>query len=125
MALFGKKKTLTETKEKKVKEEKKIAPSGINIPHDTVALILKPRITEKASLLLEKNVYTFEVAKGTSKDQVRDAIKARYQVTPVKITMVNKVPRRSKSAMRGRMVAVAGLRKAYVHLKEGDRIDLI
>jgi hypothetical protein len=34
---------------------------------NTGSVIVKPRITEKAALLGEKNVYTFEVKKGANK----------------------------------------------------------
>jgi large subunit ribosomal protein L23 len=53
------------------------------------SVIIKPRITEKAALLGEANVYTFEVQKGANKYEVRDAIKALYNVTPTRIHMVH------------------------------------
>lgn len=128
MSLFGKKQK-EETVEVRTEattatKEAKNA-NGIAVPHDATAPILKPRITEKASLLLERNVYTFEVAKGATKQDVRDAVKALYKVTPIKVAMVNKAPRRYLSRTRGRVVKESGLRKAHVYLKKGDRIDLV
>lgn len=127
MALFGKK--TKDEEEVAVKEasqtSKKVKKDEIAIPHDKIAIVMKPRITEKASVLLERNIYTFEVKKGATKHEIRDAIVARYKVTPLEIRIVNNQPRRSMSSMRGRMVKHPGLRKAYVYLKEGDRIDLI
>lgn len=120
MGLFGTKKT--DAKKDVVAKESK-APSK-TMPRDVASALIKPRITEKAALLLEKNVYTFEIPKGATKYDVRDAVKSLYKVTPVQIRIVNRQPRQYMSKMRGRKMMVHGLRKAYVYLKEGDRIDL-
>jgi large subunit ribosomal protein L23 len=123
MALFGKKDAKKEVAVAKVAKEKKTPALTAVAPVSMV--IVKPRITEKAAVLGEKNVYTFEVKKGATKYDVRDAIKALYNVTPVKVNIVNKVPRKTMSRARGRKVTEHGLRKAYVFLKEGDRIELV
>lgn len=121
MGLFGKKKTDAPKTEAAAKEPK-TAPK--TMPLNVASALIKPRITEKAALLLEKNVYTFEIPKGASKYDVRDAVKSLYKVTPTQVRIVNRQPRQSMSTMRGRKVKVSGLRKAYVYLKKGDRIDL-
>lgn len=122
MGLFGKK----DTAKKEVKTEKKVtAQAVIKNPVHTTSVIAKPRITEKAAVLSDKNVYTFEVKKGATKYEVRDAIKALYKVTPVKINIVNKAARSTMSRSRGRRVTEHGMRKAYVYLKKGDRIELV
>jgi large subunit ribosomal protein L23 len=125
MGIFGKKKdttkeTVTETNAVAVK---KSAPR--TNPVHVTSVIAKPRITEKAALLSDSNVYTFEIKKGASKYDVRDAIKALYNVTPMKINIVNQTPRHSMSRSRGRNMMVHGMRKAYVFLKKGDRIELV
>lgn len=122
MGIFGKK----DTAKKEVKTEKKASASAAasHQVHIT-SVIAKPRITEKAALLSDKNVYTFEVKKGATKYDVRDAIKALYNVTPVKVNIVNKQPRHFMSRSRGRNMMDHGMRKAYVHLKKGDRIELV
>jgi len=90
-----------------------------------VSVLKKPRITEKAALLTDKNVYTFEVRKGATKYEIRDAVKALYNVTPIKVHIVNKQPRHFMSRSRGRDMVEHGMRKAYVYLKKGDRIELV
>ncbi len=122
MGLFGTKKTDAPTKEVVATAPKAAVKS---MPHDTASALIKPRITEKAALLLEKNVYTFEIPKGASKYDVRDAVKSLYKVTPIQIRIVNRQPRHSMSKLKGRKVMTHGLRKAYVYLKKGDRIDLV
>lgn len=124
MAIFGKKKDTAVEVAHDAVVAKVSKPSRINTT-SVASVLLKPRITEKTALLGDKNVYTFEVKKGASKYEVRDAIKALYNVTPVKIHIVNKQPRHSISRARGRDMMEHGLRKAYVFLKKGDRIELV
>ncbi len=122
MGLFGTKKS--DAEKEVVATEKATTPAQV-LPRDVASALIKPRITEKAALLLEKNVYTFEIKKGASKYDVRDAVKSLYNVTPVQIRIVNQVPRHFMSKARGRKMMVHGLRKAYVYLKKGDSIDLV
>ncbi len=128
MGLFGKKdKDAEQTSEKEVVSTpaKKVVTPVLTADRDIAAVIKRPYITEKAALAIDKNVYTFEIHSDASKYDVRDAIKKIYDVTPVKVHIVNKKPRHTLSRMRGRSVTESGLKKAYVYLKEGDRIDLV
>jgi large subunit ribosomal protein L23 len=94
-------------------------------PVHITSVIVKPRITEKAMLKTDSNVYTFEVQKNASKYEIRDAIKAMYNVTPIKVNIVQKSPRQYMSRARGRKMTEHGMRKAYVYLKKSDHIELI
>ena len=123
MGIFGKKDA--PKKAEVVAKQVKVAKPSSAASIDLSSVIRKPRITEKAALLSENNVYTFEVRKGASKYDVRDAIKALYNVTPERVNIVNRQPRHSMSRARGRDVMTNGLRKAYVYLKKGDRIELV
>lgn len=125
MGLFGTKKSDAKTEVAPVEKAAKTAVPSTAMPHDVAAALIKPRITEKAAHLLERDVYTFEVAKGASKYDVRDAVVSLYKVTPTQIRIVNQAPRRYMSKMRGREMLRSGMRKAYVYLKKGDRIDLV
>jgi large subunit ribosomal protein L23 len=122
MGIFGKKKDTKAAEETKAVVVKKTTKAN---PLSVTSVIVKPRITEKAALLSDKNVYTFEVKKGATKYDVRDAVKVLYNVTPERINIVNKQPRHSMSRSRGRSMMEHGMRKAYVHLKKGDRIELV
>ena len=83
-----------------------------------------PRITEKAAILADKNnVYTFEVSKEATKDSVAASVKESYKVTPLKVRVVN-LPAR-KVFRRGRVGTKSGVKKAYVYLKKGDKIELM
>jgi large subunit ribosomal protein L23 len=102
------------------------AISGPTAMHRNIsAVIVRPRITEKAALVGERNVYAFEIHKDATKYDVRDAVIELFKVTPERVRIVNKKPRTFLSRGRGRRVTKPGLKKAYVYLKKDDRIDLV
>jgi large subunit ribosomal protein L23 len=103
----------------------KVAPKALSTDRDLTSVITGPRITEKAVGLGDNNVYTFNVRPNSTKFLVRDAVKALYGVTPVKVNIVNKKPAHRLSGSKNRMVKVAGEKKAYVYLKKGDNINLV
>jgi len=122
MALFGKKKdTKKEGEKKEVVDVSKAQPTD----HNLSSVIVKPRITEKSVGQSENNVYTFEVKRSATKYQVRDAVKALYNVTPVKVNIVNKLTAERMVSSRGKTKHVKGMKKAYVYLKKGDTINLV
>jgi len=84
-------------------------------------IILRPRITEKATFVSEKNVHTFEVSTSATKKQVAEAVKVFYKVTPVKINMVKNPAK--EVFIRGKKGVKSGVKKAYVYLKTGDKLE--
>lgn len=123
MALFGKKK---ETKKESAEETvKSTAPKALSTDRNLSAVIVGPRLTEKTVTQGERNVHVFNVRRDATKFTVRDAVKALYDVTPVKINIVNKKPAERMQGSRNRTKHVAGLKKAYVYLKKGDTINLV
>lgn len=83
--------------------------------------LVRPRVTEKASFLLEKNVYTFEVNGDANKNAVALAIHAYYNVSPEKVRVVRNPSK--KVFIRGKWGMKPGVKKAYVYLKKGDKIE--
>lgn len=98
-------------------EEKKV-----NIPV-LKSVIKKPHLTEKATLLSEKNVYVFEVEKKANKTEVKKEIERIYKVKPVKVNIA--VTGDEKVFVRGKWGVKRGIKKAYVYLKKGDKISVI
>lgn len=90
--------------------------------NDLSWVLVNPRITEKAAMISEGNVYTFDVATRANKIQIKKAIFAAYNVKPLKVNVIAKKSR--KVMKRGRRVHQAGSKKAMVFLKKGDSIDL-
>jgi len=123
MALFGKKKETA--KESAVVVPKVNVSKALVTDRNLSSVIVNPRITEKAVTLSEQNVYTFEVKRSATKFEVSNAIKALYNVTPVKVNTVNKKPAKRLKGSSGRVKQVSGMKKAYVYLKKGDTINLV
>jgi large subunit ribosomal protein L23 len=121
MALFSLKKSVKKETDKKTV---KVAPQ-IVANRNLSAVIVKPRLTEKAVNQSEQNVYTFEVSRDATKFAVANAVKSLYNVTPVKVNIVNKKPAHRPKGSTNRMVKVPGMKKAYVYLKKGDTINLV
>ena len=91
-------------------------------PHD---VIIRPVVSEKSYSLIETGVYTFVVAPGSSKVQIRQAVEAIWP--GVKVAKVNTLNRKGKKR-RNRRSPTFGSRpdtkRAVVTLAEGDQIDL-
>ncbi len=88
---------------------------------DTV--IVAPVVTEKGTMVSEKsNQVVFRVRPDVAKHQVRAAIEEMFKVTVVKIRTANFM---GKERRHGRLVGRRpDWKKAYVTLKEGDRIEI-
>jgi len=125
MALFSRTKKTVEAET--VGAAVKVAsPTGARSTDRNIAAVLvKPLVTEKAVMAHDNKVYTFIVAKSATKFSVSDAVSALYKVTPVKVNIVNKLPRTAMSRSKGRPVSQSGYKKAYVYLKKGDSITLV
>lgn len=107
------------------KSEGTVAKNAQSIVHtkDVASVIVRPRITEKATKVAEGNVYTFDITPNASKTQVKEAIVKLYKVTPLKVNVMK--IRARKVFVRGKRGVTAGGRKAYVFLKKGDKIELM
>lgn len=86
-------------------------------------IIKNPRVTEKGSYAMERNVYTFDVTARATKEEVKKAVFAIYKVKPVRVNVLA-VPKK-KIMNRGKVGSRGGGRKAYVYLKAGDKIEFI
>ena len=86
-------------------------------------IIKNPRVTEKGSSAMEQNVYTFDITKSATKPEIKKAVFALYKVHPVKVNVLA-VPRK-QVMLRGRAGSKGGGRKAFVYLKQGDKIEFI
>jgi large subunit ribosomal protein L23 len=91
-------------------------------PRDLIDLVRRPIITEKATLLLEKNQYTFEVAPKATKPEIKAAIEALFEVKVLGVSTLN--PPRKKRRMGKFMGHRALYKRAIVTLAPGDSITL-
>jgi large subunit ribosomal protein L23 len=86
-------------------------------------VIREPRITEKAALGTERSMYVFNVAPDATKSQITKAITRMYKVTPRKVNTA-RIPKKTVRR-RGILGEQGGGKKAYVYLKEGEKIELM
>ncbi len=144
MGLFGKKKKEEDKKEtdkksakvdnvkkestKELYEGKKADKSGEAKKTDKAKhgnaykILVKPLVTEKASVMGTLNKYFFEVAKGANKIEIAKAIQDVYGVKP---TGVNVIRMKGKSVRHGRIMGKRkDWKKAVVTLKKGETIKI-
>lgn len=85
-------------------------------------VIVKPIITEKATMASEANAVVFQVAPTATKPQIKDAVETLFGV---KVKAVNTVVAKGKAKrFRGRPGTRSDVKKAYVTLEEGNTIDV-
>ncbi len=85
-------------------------------------VIVKPVITEKATMASEAGAVVFQVAKSATKPQIKEAVES---VFGVKVKAVNTVITKGKAKkFRGRPGVRSDVKKAYVTLEEGNTIDV-
>ncbi len=85
-------------------------------------IIRSPVITEKATLLGEKNQVVFRVAIDSTKPEIKAAVEGLFGV---KVLGVNTLIQKGKTKrFRGRPGVRSDVKKAYVQLADGQSIDM-
>ncbi|MDZ4278089.1 MAG: 50S ribosomal protein L23 [Dehalococcoidia bacterium] len=85
-------------------------------------VIVRPLITEKATILAGDGKYAFEVARRANKSQIRQAVGKAFNVRVMKVNTMNV---RGKVRRVGRGTSHApDWKKAIVTLAEGDTIQI-
>lgn len=86
------------------------------------SVILSPMITEKGTLVsAQSNQVVFKVRPEATKGAIRDAVEDLFKVSVLKVRTSNLM---GKKRRLGRSVGQrSDWKKAYVTLKEGDRIE--
>ncbi|HMB01240.1 MAG TPA: 50S ribosomal protein L23 [Spirochaetota bacterium] len=85
-------------------------------------ILQKPVLTEKSTLLKSRGFYTFIVAPGANKIQIKQAVQRIYNVKVNSVKILNKKPR-EKSMQFGRIKGMSPARKkALVKLSGKETI---
>lgn len=91
---------------------------------ETHKLILRPLLTEKAVTAgQEDNTYAFEVASDANKIEIRKAIERAFSVNVLKVRTATR--KGGQRRYGHKWVQNAPVKRAWVTLAEGDRIDLL
>ena len=86
-------------------------------------IIVRPIITEKTMSMMEnENKITFEVAKGSNKTLVKQAVEAIFNVKVVSVNILNTKPKAKRVGKYTGTTKV--VRKAIVKIAEGQEISL-
>lgn len=85
-------------------------------------LLIRPVITEKTSVMMQDNKYTFKVPLTANKTEIRQAVEKIFNV---KVEKVNTVRVFGKTKRMGRYVGKrSDYKKAIVKLAEGNTIQI-
>lgn len=85
-------------------------------------IIKSPAITEKATLASEHNQVVFNVARTATKPEIKKAVEGLFGV---KVKAVNTLIRKGKQRrFKGQLALLSDVKKAYVTLEEGQRLDV-
>jgi large subunit ribosomal protein L23 len=88
-------------------------------------VLRRPILTEKSSHQYAKlHQYAFEVASDATKKMVKEAIETLFDVTVLKVNIINVPAKRTRRARSRRLlVRRSGYKKAIVTLDPADTID--
>ena len=88
---------------------------------DLSSILIRPHVTEKATVSSESSVYVFQIDPRSSKSQIEKAFTEKYKITPLKINTVT-IPAKNVF-VRGKRGKKSGYKKAYVYLAKGQKLE--
>ena len=90
--------------------------------HHKYAILKRPLVTEKSTLMQDDGRYVFEVAKTATKLEIKEAVQESFGVTVIKVNTMN---------VKGKMKRIGprfsqkrSWKKAVVSVAPGDSITL-
>ncbi|MBT4648952.1 50S ribosomal protein L23 [bacterium] len=109
-------------KEVKKAETKKVIKKSSKKAGEAYRFLLRPIISEKATIGASDGKYTFEVSMDANKVAIKKAIEEVYGVMPTDVNIMNKIGKKVRSGRKyGR---TKNIKKAIVTLRKGDSIKL-
>jgi large subunit ribosomal protein L23 len=87
-------------------------------------IIIRPVVSEKSYAAYDANVYTFLVAPGANKIEIKHAIESIFGVRVTNVNTLNRSGKRKRNRRTGDWGQRASQRRAIVSLAEGDSIDI-
>ena len=88
---------------------------------DLYEVLRRPLVTEKSTALQVENKYAFEVDKGATKPQIKQAVQKAFKVSVIGVN-VDTIPGKTRRLGR-RLLPARPWKKAIVTLKPGDTIQ--
>lgn len=106
----------------KAKAEKKTTSKGGLVEARLYDVIVRPLITEKATIAAEQNKVVFKISPTANKKDVKDAVEAIFGVKVKAVNTINVEGKEKK--FRGEIGYRKDFRKAIVTLEPGQNIDV-
>ncbi|MDP3735094.1 MAG: 50S ribosomal protein L23 [bacterium] len=106
-----------------VSEHKRASAPRLASRRSLSDVLIRPRITEKGTIVSAHRAYAFNVAPWANKYEIAAAVRATYKVTPEKVT-VARIPAKARF-VRGKWGTKVGGKKAYIFLKQGEKIEFV
>ena len=85
-------------------------------------ILIRPIITEKTSVMMQDNKYTFKVPLDANKTEIRQAVESIWYVKVLNVTTI-RIPGKTKR-MGNRIGKTSDYKKAIVKLAEGQTIPV-
>jgi large subunit ribosomal protein L23 len=85
-------------------------------------VLLAPVVSEKSYGLLDENKYTFIVAPGANKTEIKIAVEQLFKVKVVAVNTINRAGKRRRT--RSGWGKRPDTKRAIVSVAEGQRIDI-
>ena len=88
-------------------------------------VLRRPIVTEKSNYMVTKlHQYVFEVSSDANRTLVKDAVEKLFNVTVVRVNIINVPAKRSMRRNRKLMISNPQYKKAVVTLSPEDRIPI-
>jgi large subunit ribosomal protein L23 len=91
---------------------------------DPRSVIIRPVVSEKSYGLLDAGVYTFIVAPGSNKIEIRQAVEEIFGVNVLKVNTLNRPGKRKRNRGRATYGKRADTKRAVVTLAAGQTIPI-
>src|SRR5206468_11171802 len=90
-------------------------------------VLRRPLVTEKSSYQSGKmNQYSFIVADNATRKQVKDAIETLYDVSVLRVNIINTPAKRGRRLRSRRLlVRKSGYKKALITLAQGQTLEIL
>lgn len=113
---------VADKKETKKTVVKKAVKKSTKKAGEAYRFLMRPIISEKATIGAADRKYTFEVSMDANKVAIKKAIEEVYGVVPTDVNIMNKSGKKVRSGRKyGR---TKNIKKAIVTLRKGDSIKL-
>lgn len=87
-------------------------------------VILRPVVSEKSYAAYDENVYTFLVADGANKIEIKRAVEEIFGVKVTNVNTLNRKGKRKRNRRTGGWGKRSNQRRAIVSLAAGDQIEI-